>query len=70
MYIYTSYSPFEEIVNRYMTYGLPIEPIVSMDHVHSVDNSSFVSLTNITQPDLRLPVDTSVLRNITLLDSQ
>ena len=68
LYIYSSYSPFEDMVNRYMSEGIPITPITSMDQVNGVDNYSFVSLTNSTQHDRHLPVNISVLHDVMLLD--
>lgn len=68
LYVYSSYSPFEDMVNRYMSEGVPIKPIISMDQVTGVDNDSLVFLTNSTQYDRHLPVNISALHNVILLD--
>ena len=70
LYVYSSYSPFEDVVNHYMSSGLPIKPIISMDQVNGVDNLSSVFLTNLTQHDRHLPVNISVLHNVMLLDGR
>lgn len=68
LYIYSSYSPFEDMVNRYMTDDVPITPITSMDQVNGLGNDSLVLLTNSTQYDRPMPVNFSVLHDVTLLD--
>lgn len=68
LYIYSAYSPFEDVLNHYMSKGLPITPITSMDQLDVVGNSSFASLINITREIRHMPVDFSLLRDITLLD--
>ena len=70
LYVYSSYSPFEEMVNQYMREGVPITPIISMDQVNGVDNHSFLLLTNSTQYDQQLPVNFSVLHDVILLDAR
>ena len=70
LYVYSSYSPFEDMVNRYMTDRVPIAPIISMDQVKGVNNYSFVLLTNTTQHDRQLPVNFSVLHDVILLDGR
>lgn len=68
LYIYSAYSPFENVVDRYMSEGLPITPIISVDQLDVVGNASFMSLSNSTQHIQHPPVDFSLLRDITLLD--
>ena len=70
LYVYSSYSPFEDMVNRYMTDGVPITPIISMDQVNVVDNYSFVLLTNSTHFDRHPPVNFSMLHDVILLDGR
>ena len=68
LYMYASHSAFEAVLNIYMSTGLPITPPVSMDQLDVVGNYSFAALTNITQEIRHMPVDLSLLRDITLLD--
>ena len=68
LYMYASQSAFESVVNVYMSTGLPITPPVSMDQLDVIGNYSFVTLTNGTQDIRHMPVDLSLLRDITLLD--
>lgn len=68
LYIYSAYSPFEDVVNIHMSEGLPISPVTSMDQLDVVGNFSFISLINNTQHIRHMPVDFSLLRDITLLD--
>ncbi len=68
LYIYSAYSPFENVVNRYMSVGSAIVPITSMKQLDVVGNASFASLVNSTQHIRHPPVDFSLLRKITLLD--
>ena len=68
LYIYSAFSPFENVVNQYMSTGFPIVPITSMDQMDVVGNDSFVSLINSTQKIRHFPVHFSLLRDITLLD--
>ena len=68
LYIYSSYSPFENLVNHHMSDGLPITSITSMNQLEGVGNSSSVSLINSTERAPHMPVDISLLRDITLLD--
>lgn len=68
LYIFSAYSPFEDVLNRYMSEGLPIIPITSMDQLDVVGNSSFASLINGTREIRHIPVEFSLLRDITLLD--
>ena len=56
------------MVNGYMSGGIPITPITSMDQVNGADNYSFVFLTNSTQHDRHVPVNISVLHDVMLLD--
>ena len=70
LYVYSSYSPFEDVVNRYMSDGVPITPIISIDQTKGVDNYSSVFLTNFTQLDRHLPVNISVLHDVILLDGR
>ena len=70
LYVYSSYSPFEDLVNGYMSDGIPITPVVSMDQVNGGDNHSFVLLTNSTHYDRHLPVNFSVLHDVILLDGR
>ena len=70
LYVYSSYSPFEDMVNQYMSNGISIAPIISMDQVNGVDNYSILSLTNSTQYDRQRPVNTSVLHDVILLDGR
>lgn len=51
-----------------MSEGLPITPVTSMDQLDIAGNASFVSLTNSTRYIRHIPVDFSLLRDITLLD--
>ena len=66
LYVYSSYSPFEDVVNGYMSGGVPITPIISMDQVDGVKNYSSVFLTNSTRYDWHLPVNISVLHDVIL----
>ena len=68
LYMYASYSAFESVVNAYMSTGLPITPPVSMDQLDVIGNFSFGALANGTQDIRHMPVDLSLLRDITLLD--
>ena len=68
LYMYASHSPFESVVNVYMSTGLPITPPVSMDQLDVIGNYSLLALTNGTQDIRHMPVDLSLLRDITLLD--
>lgn len=68
LYIYSSYSPFENMVNRHMSDGKPITPIASMEQVAGIDGSSSVSLINSTEHAPHMPMEMSLLRDITLLD--
>ena len=68
LYMYASHSAFEAVVNTHMSTGLPITPPVSMDQMDVIGNYSFVALTNGTQDIRHMPVDLSLLRDITLLD--
>lgn len=68
LYLYSAYSPFENVVNRYMSDGWPVMPITSMDQLNVPGNSSFESLINSTQRIQHTLVDFSLLRDITLLD--
>ena len=68
LYIYSAYSPFEDLLNTHMSEGLPITPVTSMDQLDIAGNASFVSLTNSTRYIRHIPVDFSLLRDITLLD--
>ena len=68
LYMYSSRSPFESLVNVHMSTGLPITPVFSMDQLDVIGNYSFVALTNGTQEIRHMPVDLSMLRDITLLD--
>lgn len=70
LYIYSSYSPFESAVNRYMSSGLPVTPGVAQGQQSDLNNTSFESLTNDTQHAQQLPVGFTVPHDITLLDSQ
>ena len=68
LYIYSVFSPFENVVNEHMSTGLPIVPVTSLDQMDVVGNVSFVSLINSTQKIRHMPVHFSLLRDITLLD--
>ena len=52
-----------------MSNGVPIQPTLRPGQQNVVGNSSLEMLTNSTQHDQHMPVDFSVLYDITLLDS-
>ena len=68
LYMYSPLSPFESVINFYMSTGLPVTPPVSVDQLDVVGNYSLLALTNGTRNIRYMPVDLSLLRDITLLD--
>ncbi|KAM0805816.1 hypothetical protein BDR22DRAFT_187844 [Usnea florida] len=68
LYMYSPHSPFESAVNYHMSSGLPVTPPVSVDQLDVIGNFSLRALTNGTQDIRYMPVDLSLLRDITLLD--
>ena len=51
-----------------MSNGLPIVPISSISQLDGAANSSLTSVANDTEHIRHMPVDFSLLRDITLLD--